>query len=235
MIRAPLRRQLERLCWGLAVLGGAGYVGGRALGQHEHEAALTAFDRAMEVAHAEPPASWRLTPDRESEASPSMPGIVVDPPLPDTSSWSPPRVDHYRRALGGGDAADAVPLAVLHIPRLALQVPVYAELNERNLNRGAAVVATVAAPAQSGNLAVAGHRDGWFRGLEDAEVGDLIEVQDLAARRRFRITELSVVEPTDLTPLEPTEQPSLTLITCYPFRFVGSAPQRYIVRAIAQP
>jgi LPXTG-site transpeptidase (sortase) family protein len=63
-------------------------------------------------------------------------------------------------------------------------------------------------------------------------VGDVIELESLSQERRYRVAELAIVDPTDLWPLDETERPTVTLVTCYPFYFVGSAPKRYIVRAV---
>jgi LPXTG-site transpeptidase (sortase) family protein len=87
---------------------------------------------------------------------------------------------------------------------------------------------------QSDNLGIAGHRDGFFRGLKDISIGDVVELDTLARAERFVVTEITVTAPSDVEVLDPTEEPSLTLVTCYPFYFVGSAPQRYIVRAVRQ-
>jgi sortase A len=69
--------------------------------------------------------------------------------------------------------------------------------------------------------------------LEHVVVGDLIALDSLTGTRRYRVTELSVVEPEDLRPLHELGVPAITLVTCYPFYFVGNAPQRFIVRAVA--
>ncbi len=68
---------------------------------------------------------------------------------------------------------------------------------------------------------------------KDVAVGDVLEVESLSHRRAYRVTALAIVEPTDLWPLHETDVPAVTLVTCYPFYFVGSAPKRYIVRAVA--
>jgi sortase A len=80
-------------------------------------------------------------------------------------------------------------------------------------------------------VAIAGHRDGFFRGLKDIVVGDQIEVVTLQGPATYTIDRITIVDRTDLSVLQPRSRPSLTLITCYPFYFIGSAPQRYIVQA----
>jgi sortase A len=63
-------------------------------------------------------------------------------------------------------------------------------------------------------------------------VGDVLELDSLSRQRRYRVTELAIVAPTDMSPLDDVDAPAVTLVTCYPFYFAGAAPQRYIVRAL---
>lgn len=146
---------------------------------------------------------------------------------PDQSDWSASRIAAYQEATAGA------PLAVLRVPSAGIEVPVFGDTSERNLNRGAGAIEGTARPGSDGNAGIAAHRDGYFRALKDVVLGDEIEVEHRGGTRRYRITDLAVVEPTDVSSLYPTDDPALTLVTCYPFYFVGSAPQRYIVRAVA--
>jgi sortase A len=116
----------------------------------------------------------------------------------------------------------------------SVEVPVYVDASERNLNRGAGLVAGTAPPGSDGNIAIAAHRDGYFRALERVAVGDLLELETPLLRRQYRVAEVAIVEPTDIRSLLETGVPTVTLVTCYPFYFVGNAPRRYIVRALAQ-
>ena len=88
-----------------------------------------------------------------------------------------------------------------------------------------------ALPGTAGNIAVAAHRDGFFRGLKDIKIGDQIELTTLEGQQTFVVSKLDIVDPFQVSVLDPTDEPVLTLITCYPFYFVGSAPERFIVRA----
>jgi sortase A len=139
----------------------------------------------------------------------------------------------------GGDTAqvfsgsDALPIALLRIGRVGLEVPVFADTSERNLNRGAGWVKGTAAPDDGGNMAIAAHRDGYFRVLKDVAVGDVLELESISRQQAYRVVELSIVEPGDISPLYATDTAAVTLVTCYPFYFVGHAPQRYVVRAVA--
>lgn len=124
-------------------------------------------------------------------------------------------------------------LAVLRIPGIELEVPVSYGTDEQVLRRGAGVIEGAAFPGSNGNVAIAAHRDTHFRGLKDLELGDVIELEMPDRTQAYIVTSLSVVEPTDVYVLAETGKPVLTLVTCYPFYFVGHAPQRFIVRAEA--
>jgi sortase A len=158
-------------------------------------------------------------------------GRSADQASPDQSRWSEVRKARYAAYAAAGSRT--MPAAVLRISRVGLEVPVYADTSELNLNRGAVLVAGTAAAGSDGNIAIAAHRDGYFRALEDVAVGDVVELESLSRERRYRVTELAVVSPTDTRSLLDTGQAVITLVTCYPFYFVGNAPQRYIVRAVA--
>jgi sortase A len=145
----------------------------------------------------------------------------------DQSLWSHQRVAAYVEAQRAGDA----PEAVLRIPSLPLEVPVYSDTSELNLDRGAGRIPGTASLEQSGNLGLAAHRDGFFRKLKDAEIGMEMFLEHGGRTQRYHIVEISIVSPEDGSVLAPTTRPSITLVTCYPFYFVGSAPKRYIVRA----
>jgi sortase A len=146
----------------------------------------------------------------------------------DFSLWSGQRVKAYAEALA---AKLATPLAVLSIPKLGLDVPVFDGTDELTLNRGAGRIVGTARPGEQGNIGIAAHRDGFFRSLKDIQVGDQIELAVLRRKFVYTVDSITVVKPSDVTVLQARPRPSLTLVTCYPFYFVGDAPQRYIVHA----
>jgi sortase A len=152
--------------------------------------------------------------------------------MPDQTQWSASRVRAFA-ALAFGETVPVPPAAVLRIGSVGVEVPVYVNASERNLNRGAGLVAGTALPESDGNIVIAAHRDGYFRALERVVVGDVLELETRSLRRQYRVAEVAIVEPTDIRPLLETSVPTVTLVTCYPFYFVGNAPQRYIVRAVA--
>jgi sortase A len=147
----------------------------------------------------------------------------------DTSLWSEPRVRAWRATLGDPQRAT---LGVLRVARLRIEAPVLEGTDDWTLNRGVGHIADTATPGASGNIGIAGHRDGFFRALKDIAVGDVVELDTLHETIPYRVERVWIVEPDDVSVLDPTTTPAVTLVTCYPFYFVGSAPQRYIVRAV---
>lgn len=148
---------------------------------------------------------------------------------PDQTLWSASR----QAAYGEVRHVDAgAPAALLRISSIDLLVPIFNGTSDLALNRGIGWIEDTAAPGVAGNVGLAGHRDGFFRRLADLRIGDSIEIQTLYASFRYRVTDTSIVEPTAVHVLDPTEEASVTLVTCYPFYFVGSAPQRFIVRGV---
>jgi LPXTG-site transpeptidase (sortase) family protein len=126
-------------------------------------------------------------------------------------------------------------LALLEIPAIDLDVVVLQGTDRFTLNRGVGHIEGTAAPGSDGNAGIAGHRDGFFHGLERVKAGDMIRITLPGGERtiEYRIEWMRVVRPQDVWVLDSTGQPSLTLVTCHPFRFVGQAPDRYVVRAVA--
>ena len=144
----------------------------------------------------------------------------------DQTLWSHQRAVAYQEAQRAGDA----PEAVLRIPKLTLEVPVYGDTSEFNLDRGAGRIPGTARLDQAGNVGIAAHRDGFFRKLKDIELGMTIYLDYAGRTQSYHVTEISIVTPEEGEVLAPTTTPSVTLVTCYPFYFVGSAPKRFIVR-----
>lgn len=148
----------------------------------------------------------------------------------DLTLWSEERIAAWRSTL---NLPSATPLAVLRIPRIGLAVPVLDGTDELTLNRAAGRIEDTAAPGSDGNAGIAGHRDGFFRGLKDIVAGDVVELETLHKPKQTYLVERTwIVSPEDVWVLDPTPRPALTLVTCYPFYFIGPAPQRFIVRAV---
>ena len=151
---------------------------------------------------------------------------------PDQSRWSRQRIARHEQSRSNADDMQA--LALLEIPAADIRVAVFEGTADHTLDLGVGRVPGTARVGSPGNLALAGHRDGFFRGLKDIEVGDDVSIRHRSGITRYVVTELSIVEPDNVSVLAPTEGAALTLVTCYPFYFVGNAPKRFIVRAVSK-
>jgi sortase A len=144
------------------------------------------------------------------------------------ASWSVKRVQAYKDSLLDKVGA---PLAVLRIPKVHLEVPLFNGTDDNTLNRGVGRIVGTAPVGAGGNLGIAGHRDGFFRALKDVTQGDVIEIARPGHTDFYVIDRIQTVDPKEVSVLKSTATPSVTLVTCFPFYYVGSAPQRYIVKA----
>jgi len=147
---------------------------------------------------------------------------------PDFVSWSEQRIKHYGESLGEHLAA---PLAILRIARIHVEAPVLEGTDDLTLNRGLGHIGGTALFGKIGNVGIAGHRDGFFRGLKDIKVGDHIEMEEPGKVETYVVDQLQIVDPRNVTVLRSRDRPELTLVTCYPFYYIGRAPQRFIVHA----
>jgi sortase A len=150
---------------------------------------------------------------------------------PDFTLWNPKRVIAYRDSLS---TKTDLPLAILRIPKIGLEVPVFNDTDDLTLNRGVGRILGMAQIGQPGNFGIAGHRDGFFRGLKDVARDDIVELIRPERVDRYVITQIQIVSPKDVSVLASTLTPTLTLVTCFPFYYIGDAPQRYIVTATYQ-
>ena len=166
-------------------------------------------------------------------AASSEPAIAPQPSASGLAfaQWSPQRIAAYKDSLA---VKTDLPLAVLRIPKISLEVPVFNDTDDLTLNRGVGRILGTARIGQRGNIGIAGHRDGFFRGLKDVAPNDAIELVRPEHTDQYVITGIQIVNPDDVHVLDATPEPTLTLVTCYPFYFVGSAPQRYVVTASMQ-
>jgi sortase A len=156
-------------------------------------------------------------------------GVLGEPSQKvDFKLWSEKRIAAYEQSLL--ERFDP-PLAVLRIAKVNLEVPVLEGTDDLTLNRGVGHIAGTGRPGEEGNIGIAGHRDGFFRVLKDIGPGDAIEVVTASRRDVYRVDQIILVDPSDVSVLQARPGRWLTLVTCYPFYFVGSAPQRYIVQA----
>jgi len=206
-------KRLEQL---LLVVGGvllAAYCLARADGWVTSRLALRAFDQ--------------ITAADSTATHPGTPLSRADEGV-DFSLWSEKRVREYRQSL----VIDRrLPWGVLDIGRLRIRVPVFDGTDDLTLNRGVGWISGTGRPGGTGNIGIAGHRDGFFRGLKDILVGDEVVLTTTTEHATYVVDQIEIVEPERVDVLQDRATASLTLVTCYPFYFVGDAPQRFIVHA----
>lgn len=119
----------------------------------------------------------------------------------------------------------------MEIPRLGLSVMVMEGTTNAILRRAAGHISGTALPGHAGNVGISAHRDTFFRPLRNIEAGDIVTLATIGGEFRYRVLSTKIVGPEDVTVLHAGKDESLTLVTCYPFYFVGPAPKRFIVRA----
>jgi sortase A len=220
--RRPALRIAQYLALGLGITLLAVYGIIRLHGVVGQRADMRAFEEARDaVRRSESPVAAVAGGD---------PRTLPGDPEPDTSLWSEGRIEAFHESLAHDSG---IPMAVLHIPAIELSVSVLPGTDELTLNRAVGHIPGTAAPGEPGNIGIAGHRDGFFRGLKDVQAGDELRLETVSGTVSYEIRDMTVVEPERVDVLDPTAEPTLTLVTCYPFYFVGSAPQRFIVTAVA--
>lgn len=138
---------------------------------------------------------------------------------------------HASTPAGSARSTAEAPLAILRIPKINLEVPVLGATDDITLNHGVGQIAGTASPGEKGNIGIAGHRDGFFRNLKDLSRGDVIELETTTSSELYVVDSILVTGPDDISVLRVRETQSLTLVTCYPFNFVGPASRRFIVEA----
>jgi sortase A len=176
------------------------------------------FDAAKAEAKVTPPPEPALRP------LPDVPTKV------DVSFWSEKRVRDYKETLSKSFG----PIAVLDVPKFKIRVAVLEGTDEFALNRGVGWIEGTPRPGEPGNIGIAGHRDGFFRPLKDIKEGDEIDLETTRGSDRYKVDQIEIVTPDDVHVLQPRRSDSLTLVTCYPFYFIGDAPRRFIVHASRQ-
>lgn len=130
------------------------------------------------------------------------------------------------------EPADPLAFARIEIPRVGVSAIVREGVDEKTLALAVGHIEWTALPGQIGNIALAGHRDTFFRGLRNIKLDDRIRLDVPPHSYEYRVVSLEVVAPKETRVLEPTGGQELTLVTCHPFAFIGKAPNRFIVRAI---
>jgi LPXTG-site transpeptidase (sortase) family protein len=134
-----------------------------------------------------------------------------------------------QRALN--DAQLDGPLGTIDIPRIGVSSVILEGTDKRTLALSMGHIPGTARPGSDGNVALAAHRDTFFRGLEDIQVGDGILLTSIGGDRTYQVDSMHIVDPTDAYVLREAGTAMLTLVTCYPFHYLGPAPKRFIVQA----
>lgn len=142
-----------------------------------------------------------------------------------TAAGSTPAVVELQRP------APSAVIGRLSVPRLHLSAMVREGVSQKVLKLAVGHIPATALPGQAGNIGVAGHRDTFFRGLKDLKTGDQIQFSTLHGDFQYVVDSLTIVAPDNAGSLAPTPENVLTMVTCYPFYFVGDAPKRFVVRA----
>jgi sortase A len=166
---------------------------------------------------------WRF--DHETAAAPVEESGAV-------SGQKTVSIPVVRRNVPRGDALGII--GRISVPRLHLSVMVEEGVDEATLGRAAGHIPGTALPGEAGNVGIAGHRDTLFRALRELHPHDAIEVTTHTGHYRYNVESLTIVDPSDVTVLQSDGSHTLTLVTCFPFQYIGNAPRRFIVRAVSQ-
>jgi sortase A len=124
------------------------------------------------------------------------------------------------------------PIGLLEIPRLGLSVIILEGTDDQTLRLGVGHIKHTPLPGETGNVGIGGHRDTFFRALRNIREGDEIRITTLEGCFEYRVQSTEIVNPRDTWVLNASSGPSLTLVTCYPFYFIGSAPKRFVVQSV---
>jgi sortase A len=160
------------------------------------------------------------------------PPIIGDQPLHESSiALKPAEADHVRAERMDMSGTGDRPLGRIEISAIGLSAMIMEGTDARTLRRAVGHIPGTPLPGQRGNVAITGHRDTFFRPLLHIHKDDEIRLTTLRGSYRYLVDSLKVVEPEDIKVLDNSDDAILTLVTCYPFYFVGPAPKRFIVRA----
>lgn len=141
------------------------------------------------------------------------------------------RLSDMRPTQGSRVVAEGEVIGEMRIPRLELKTIVVQGESPKVLRRAVGHLPETALPGEQGNVVIAGHRDSFFRPLRSIQMGDAIMIQTLDGEFDYQVESTEVVLPSDVQVLQPSSENTLTLVTCFPFYYVGAAPKRFIVHA----
>lgn len=139
--------------------------------------------------------------------------------------------DQHSASLPKAVAKEGDLLGRIEIPRLGMMVAILEGTKPRTLRLGVGHIGGTAHPGEPGNIGIAGHRDTFFRDLKDIRASDEIQIQTARGLSRYEVDWVRIVAPGDTRVLAPSAGSAITLVTCYPFHYIGAAPERFIVHA----
>jgi len=142
-----------------------------------------------------------------------------------------PDPDHGTRSHKRSFSASVI--GRLSIPRLHISAIVEEGVDDTTLSRAIGHIPGTALPGETGNIGIAGHRDTFFRALKDLQPQDEIDFTTHSGRFHYTVESLRIVEPSDVSVLKPVGGQTLTIVTCFPFQYIGNAPRRFIVHAVS--
>lgn len=157
--------------------------------------------------------------------------MPIPPPGNGTARAMLPGESSGERPQNGSAIAAGTWLARLEAPSVNLAATVLEGSGDTTLHRAAGHIEETAFPGERGNVGIAAHRDTIFRPLRNLRLGDTLTLTTADRVYRYRVATTQIVQPEDVRVLDPRDHPTLTLVTCYPFDFIGPAPQRFIVTA----
>ena len=160
----------------------------------------------------------------EARYTQSLPPLKVTMSVPDEAKAVTP-------APARPPIATGTVLAKLEIPALRISTTVLEGSDDDTLRKGSGHIEETPLPGEPGNVGIAGHRDTVFRPLKRVKAGDTLNVTTADRVYHYTIRKTFIVDPKDVYVLDPTDHPTLTLVTCYPFEYIGHAPHRFIVQA----
>ncbi|HTQ78749.1 MAG TPA: class D sortase [Thermoanaerobaculia bacterium] len=180
--------------------------------------------------------SWRFSRSLQSPQSPQAPAASssASPALAlpgDSDGAAPPAPPPPPASPAVPSLPEGEAIGRLEVPRLDLSVMVAQGVSDTTLRRAVGHIPGTALPGPLGNVGLAGHRDTFFRSLKDIRKNDKLTLTTLGGSYQYTVDTTRIVAPEEVQVLEPTGQPTLTLVTCYPFYYVGAAPKRFIVQA----
>jgi sortase A len=139
--------------------------------------------------------------------------------------------EQYKPGVARAAAKEGDVLGRIEIPRLGLRVAILEGTTSQTLRVGVGHIEGTALPGESGNFGIAGHRDTYFRALKGIRTNDEIQIETPTGRSLYEVDTVQIVAPSDTAVLAPSAGSAITLVTCYPFHFIGAAPERFVVHA----